>query len=155
MPNGKHVSHETFFPNEEHASTDTQQSKSNADHTVAKAPPLTTKHRCTFAPVFSRKLYRSQTFSFYTDLIAQYFKGLKQTFRGPYMVHWQDPGLNFINVPFTAFGSADPRIVKKTVKFQIFFTYLGSTSIKASRKTLMKLTPGPNLIKHLGAYLGA
>ncbi len=34
----------------------------------------------------------------------------------------------------------DPESVKKTVKLSIFFTLLGSTSIKAARKTLVKLT---------------
>jgi len=50
-------------------------------------------------------------------------------------------GLNFINVLWTAFTSANSRSVKKTVKFLIFFTLLGSTSIKAVQKMLMKLTP--------------
>ncbi len=50
-------------------------------------------------------------------------------------------GLNFINVLRSAFALVDPKIVKKTVKLSIFFTLLGSTSVKAARKTLVKLTP--------------
>jgi len=49
--------------------------------------------------------------------------------------------LNFINVLFTAFTLPDPKSVKKTVKLSIFFTLLGSTSVKAVRRTLMKLSP--------------
>jgi len=45
------------------------------------------------------------------------------------------PGINFINVLRTAFS------VKKTVKFSIFFTLLGSPNIKAARKMLVKLAP--------------
>jgi len=41
------------------------------------------------------------------------------------------PGLNYINVLRAAFMCADPRSVKKTVKSSIFFTLLGSTSVKA------------------------
>ncbi len=51
------------------------------------------------------------------------------------------PGHNFINIVLTAFMHADPRSVKKTVKLSIFFTLLGSTSIKAAPKMLVKLTP--------------
>jgi len=52
------------------------------------------------------------------------------------------PGLNFINVLRTAFMLADPKSVKKTVKLSIFFMLLGSTSVKAVSRTLMKLSPG-------------
>jgi len=51
------------------------------------------------------------------------------------------PGLNLFNVLRTAFTCANPRSVKKTVKLSIFFILLGSTSVKAARKTLVKLTP--------------
>jgi len=37
----------------------------------------------------------------------------------------------------------------------VHFALLGSVYIKAAHKMLMQLTPGPNLIKLLGAYLGA
>jgi len=52
------------------------------------------------------------------------------------------PGLNFINILRTAFTLADPKSVKKTVKLSIFFTLLGSTNVKAVRRTLMNLSPG-------------
>ena len=51
-------------------------------------------------------------------------------------------GLNFINVLHTAFTLADPKSVKKIDKLSIFFTLLGSTSVKAVRRTLMKSTQG-------------
>jgi hypothetical protein len=51
-------------------------------------------------------------------------------------------GLNFINVLCTAFTLVDPKSVKKdTDDLTVFFTLLGSTSAKAVRSTLMKLTP--------------
>jgi len=52
------------------------------------------------------------------------------------------PGLNFINVLRTAFTRADPRRVKNTVKFSIFFMLSGSMSVKALHKRLVKLTLG-------------
>jgi len=53
------------------------------------------------------------------------------------------PGLNFINVLYTAFTRSDPKSVKKTVKLSIFFMLSGSTSVKAAHKMLVKLTPNP------------
>ncbi len=52
------------------------------------------------------------------------------------------PGYNFINVFCTVFTIPDPKCIKMTVKLSIFYTLLGSTSVKASRKMLVKLTPG-------------
>ncbi len=52
------------------------------------------------------------------------------------------PALNFANILRTAFTDADPKSVKKTVNWSIFFILLGSRSVKAARKTLVKLTPG-------------
>ncbi len=54
------------------------------------------------------------------------------------------PGLNFINVLRTAFTLIDPKRVKKTDDLTVFFTLLGSTSVKAVPRTLMKLSPGVN-----------
>ncbi len=51
-------------------------------------------------------------------------------------------GPNFINVLCTAFTHADPRNLIKTVNLSIFFMLLGSMSVKAAHKTLVKLTPG-------------
>jgi len=56
--------------------------------------------------------------------------------------------LNFINVLRTAFTLADPKSVKKTVKLSIFFMLLGSTSVKAVQRTLVKSTPAPKSIKN-------
>jgi len=56
-------------------------------------------------------------------------------------------GLNFINVLHTAFTLTDPKSVKKTLKLSIFFMLLGSTSVKAVRRMLMKLSPGLFLSK--------
>ncbi len=57
--------------------------------------------------------------------------------------------LNFINVLCKAFTLADPKSVKKTVKLSIIFTLLGSTCIKAVRKTLVKLSPGGGYLEML------
>jgi len=52
-------------------------------------------------------------------------------------------GLNFINVLHAAFTLADPKSVKRYWWLNwIFFTLLGSTSVKAAHKTLVKLTLG-------------
>jgi len=51
------------------------------------------------------------------------------------------PGLNFFNVLRTAFMLVDPKSVKKIDNLTVFFTLLGSTSVKAACRTLMKLTP--------------
>jgi len=42
--------------------------------------------------------------------------------------------------------SENPKIEKKTVNHQFLFALLGSAGIKALRKTLMKLTPDPDLL---------
>jgi len=54
---------------------------------------------------------------------------------------FETPWLNFINVLCTAFTTADPKSIKKTVKLSIFFTHLGFTRVKAVSRMLMKLTP--------------
>ncbi len=51
-------------------------------------------------------------------------------------------GVNFINVLRTAFALVDPESVKNTVRSSVSFTLLGSMSVKAVRRTLMKLSPG-------------
>ena len=52
------------------------------------------------------------------------------------------PSVNFINVLQAAFTLADPKSAKKTVKSSSFFALSGSVSVKAARRTLMKLTHG-------------
>jgi len=52
------------------------------------------------------------------------------------------PGVNFINVLWVAFALADPKSVKKTDNFTVFFALLGSLCVKAVRRMLMKLTTG-------------
>ena len=51
-------------------------------------------------------------------------------------------GVNFINVLQAAFKCANPKSAKKTVKSSSFFALLGSASVTAARRTLVKLTPG-------------
>ena len=51
-------------------------------------------------------------------------------------------GVNFTNVLRAAFTRADPKSAKKTVKLSSFFALLGSASVKAARRTLVKLNPG-------------
>ena len=52
------------------------------------------------------------------------------------------PGLNFINILRTAFAPVDPKSAKMQLRHQCLFTLLGSTSVKAVRCMLMKLSPG-------------
>ena len=54
----------------------------------------------------------------------------------------QPPGVNFINVLRAAFTLADPKSAKKTVKSISFFALLGSASVKAACRTLVKLNRG-------------
>ena len=51
-------------------------------------------------------------------------------------------GVNFINVLRAAFMPADTKSAKKTVKSSNFFALLGSASVKAARRMLVKLTLG-------------
>jgi len=50
------------------------------------------------------------------------------------------PGINFTNILFKAFTLKDPKSAKKTDYLTVFFALLGSASVKASRKMLVKLT---------------
>ncbi len=51
------------------------------------------------------------------------------------------PGLNFINVLRTAFTHVDPESLRIQLGHQCLFMLLGSTSVKAVRRMLMKLSP--------------
>ena len=51
------------------------------------------------------------------------------------------PGVNFTNVLRAAFTPADPKSGKKLLNLTVFFALSGSASVKAARRTLMKLTP--------------
>ncbi len=53
----------------------------------------------------------------------------------------QKTGLDFINVLRTAFTPVVPQSVRTQSSCQYLFTLLGPTSVKAVRRTLMKLTP--------------
>jgi len=54
-----------------------------------------------------------------------------------------NPGLNFINVLSAAFTNVDPKCAKKRQSSQqCHLALLGPMSVKAARKTLVKLTPG-------------
>ena len=58
-------------------------------------------------------------------------------------------GYNFTNVLQSAFTLADPKSAKKTVKSSSCFTLLGSASVKAAHRMLVKLTPGIKTIKDI------
>jgi hypothetical protein len=60
-------------------------------------------------------------------------------------------GVNFNNVLRAAFTNADPKSVAILLSCQYLFTLLGSESIKATRRTLMKLTPVVNFTHILRA----
>ncbi len=49
-------------------------------------------------------------------------------------------GINYINVLCTAFALVDPESVRTQLSCQYLFTLLGSMSIKAVRRMLMKFT---------------
>ena len=63
--------------------------------------------------------------------------------------NWFRPGVNFTKVLKAAFTPADPESAKKTVKLSSFFALLGSSSVKAASKMLVKLTPGVLRLKPL------
>jgi len=50
-------------------------------------------------------------------------------------------GVNFINIFCTAFTPVVPQSVRTQSSRQYLFTLLGPTSVKAVRRTLMKLSP--------------
>ncbi len=52
------------------------------------------------------------------------------------------PGVDFINALHTAFALVDPKSVRTQSSCQYLLKLLGSTSVKAVRRTLMKSTPG-------------
>ena len=58
-------------------------------------------------------------------------------------------GVNFINVLRAVFTPVDPKSVRKIDNLIVFFTLLGSASIKAVRRMLMKLSPVVNFINIL------
>jgi len=55
-------------------------------------------------------------------------------------------GLDFINVLRTAFTPVVPQSVRTQSSHQYLFTLLGPTSVKAVRRTLMKLTPDSDIL---------
>ncbi len=55
-------------------------------------------------------------------------------------------GVNFINVLRTAFALVDPKNVKRYWGFDWILTLLGSMSVKAVHRMLMKFSPGVNFI---------
>jgi len=59
------------------------------------------------------------------------------------------PGLDFINVLRTAFTPVAPQSVRTQSSCQYLFTLSGSTSVKAVRRTLMKLSPGRKMFVKL------
>ena len=50
-------------------------------------------------------------------------------------------GVNFTNILRAQKLLIDPKSAKKTVKLSRFFALLGSASVKAARRTLVKLNP--------------
>ena len=58
------------------------------------------------------------------------------------------PGVNFTNILQAAFTRADPKSAIKLLNLTVFFALLGSASVKAARRTLVKLTPdGTSVLK--------
>ncbi len=59
----------------------------------------------------------------------------------------ETPWVNFINILRKAFTSSDPKSAKKTFSLTVFFGLLGYECIKASSRTLIKLTSERSLSK--------
>jgi len=51
------------------------------------------------------------------------------------------PGVNFINILRAAFTEVGPKNAKRHWRLTVFIANLGSSRVKAARKTLMKLSP--------------
>jgi hypothetical protein len=52
------------------------------------------------------------------------------------------PGVHFTNMFTLGFYEQDPKSKKIQSSYQCLFAHLGSLRLKASRKTLVKFTPG-------------
>ena len=59
------------------------------------------------------------------------------------------PGVNFTNVLRAALTRADPKSAIKLLNLTVVFALLGSTSVKAARRMLVKLNPRVNFINML------
>jgi len=59
------------------------------------------------------------------------------------------PRVHFINVLRIAFMHTDPKSIKTTNDFTVFFKLSGFVSVKSAYRTLIKLTPGVNFINVL------
>jgi len=57
------------------------------------------------------------------------------------MTSQKTPGVNYSNIFREDFIREDPKRAKNTVKLLVFFALLGSVSIKAACKMLVKSTP--------------
>ena len=55
------------------------------------------------------------------------------------------PGVNFTNVLQASFMRADPKSATKLINLTVFFALLGSARLKATRRLLVKLTPGQKM----------
>jgi hypothetical protein len=62
-------------------------------------------------------------------------------------------GLDFINVLRTAFTPVVPQSVRTQSSCQYLFMLLGPTSLKAVRRTLMKLTPDVQKVNSFEGFL--
>ena len=58
------------------------------------------------------------------------------------------PRVDFINVQRTAFTLVDPETAKNTVKSSVFFTLLGSTSVKPDYKYVGEIEPRCQFHQH-------
>jgi len=61
---------------------------------------------------------------------------------------YQRFGVNFINILWAAFTSADPESAKKTVKLSVFFALSVSVHAMAASRNLMTLTPGLAYVRY-------
>ncbi len=57
------------------------------------------------------------------------------------LVWANQPSVNFINILCTAFALVDPKSIQIQLNHKCLFMLLGSTRVKAVRRTLIKLSP--------------
>jgi len=63
-----------------------------------------------------------------------------------HLAEFRRRGVNFTNILFEAFTSADHKSVKNAVKLKVFFALLGSAPVKAFRKMLVNFDEQSSLV---------
>ena len=102
--------------------------------------PLPILSRCQFHQRFYVQIFRTNVGSAaFSSYVLAFEKNLYEKCAKT-MLMKLTVGLNFVNILHIAFMCSNPKSVKYTKDLTVFFTLLGSTSIKALCKLLVKLT---------------